>query len=82
MARSTTTVGAGGRIVIPSSFRKRLGIEEGTEVTLVLEANAIRIMTPEQAVERAQQLVKPYARSRRSLSRELIRERRREAKGE
>ena len=74
-----TSVGEGGRVVLPSAYRRALGVRVGDEVVVTLEDDGLRIMTLAKAVERAQALVKRFVKSRRSLSRELLRERRREA---
>lgn len=72
-------MGTGGRIVIPLRYRQRLGIAEGDDVIIVLEDDSLRIMTPDQAVRRAQQVIRRYVLSGRRLSQELIEERRRES---
>jgi bifunctional DNA-binding transcriptional regulator/antitoxin component of YhaV-PrlF toxin-antitoxin module len=77
-----TAVGQGGRVVLPSAFRKALGVDVGDEVILTLEDDGLRITTPAMAVKRSQMLVKRYVKPRRSLSRELLSERRREARGD
>ncbi|MDP2920065.1 MAG: AbrB/MazE/SpoVT family DNA-binding domain-containing protein [Dehalococcoidia bacterium] len=73
-----TTIGEGGRLVIPSAYRKALGLKPGDEVVLVLEEGEIRLISTRQAISRAQSLVRRYAPQSRSLSKELIRERREE----
>lgn len=65
--------------MIPSEFRKQLGLEAGDEVILILEEDGVKIMTSREALIRAQRLVRRYNPSRRRLSRELIKERRRES---
>ncbi len=40
-----TTVGSGGRIVIPAAMRKALGVDAGDEVLLFLEDGEVRIST-------------------------------------
>lgn len=79
MSEYKSKIGRGGRIVIPAPYRQRIGMEVGDEVVLVLEPDAVRILTPRQAVKRAQELVRRYATAGRSLADELIEERRREA---
>ena len=74
-----TKLGTGGRIVIPSYYRKKLGIAVGDEVVMVLEGDSLRIMTPDQAVRRAQQLIRRHVPAGRHLSQELIEERRGES---
>jgi AbrB family looped-hinge helix DNA binding protein len=75
----TVKLGAGGRIVVPANFRKALGIAEGDDVILSLGENGLHLMTVPQSVRRAQQLVKRYVKGKRRLSKELIRDRRKEA---
>lgn len=82
MSRVVTKIGEGGRVVIPSEFRKALGVETGDQVVLVLEEGTVRLLTPKEAIRRAQALVRQYVPEGRSLSDELIAERRREAQRE
>lgn len=78
MKEIKTKFGDGGRIVIPVEYRKALGIKPGDEVILSLEEDGLRILTPQQAVKRAQALVRQYVPETRYLSEELIQERREE----
>ena len=71
----------GGRIVIPVEYRQALGLRIGDEVILRLEDGEVRIFTPQQAIKRAQELVRPYVRQERSLSDELLDERKMEREG-
>jgi hypothetical protein len=48
----------------------------------VLEDEELKILSPRQAINRAQRLVRHYVPKQRDLSGELIRQRRREAKNE
>ncbi|KAF3889122.1 MULTISPECIES: AbrB/MazE/SpoVT family DNA-binding domain-containing protein [Nostocales] len=77
-----TKISEGGRIVIPSEYRKQLGLEVGDEVTIALVNGEVRIFTLEQAIKRAQEIVRRYVPEGRSLSDELIAERRQESGGE
>ncbi len=79
MGAIKTTLGEGGRLVIPAEYRKALGLKPGDKVILVLEEGELKVITLRQAVERAQALVRQYIPEGRSLSQELIRERREEA---
>jgi AbrB family looped-hinge helix DNA binding protein len=72
-------VSADGRIVIPASFRKALGISVGDEVLLRIEADELRISTLKARIERAQRLVRRHVKPGTSLVDELIAERRRAA---
>jgi len=74
-----THLGSNGRIVIPASVRRALGIEEGDELILVVEDGEIRLRTAKEAVRKAQELVRRYSRSEGSLADSLVAERREEA---
>jgi AbrB family looped-hinge helix DNA binding protein len=71
-----------GRVVIPASFRKALGINPGDEVILSLEEDELRITTMKRRIERAQRHVRKYVKPGVSLVDELIAERREAAKRE
>ena len=77
-----TKIAAGGRIVIPADFRRGLGADVGDEVILRLTGREVHILTRSEAIRKAQALVRNAIPSRRSLVKELLRERRREAKRE
>ncbi len=72
------TIGEGGRLVIPVSYRDALGVREGSEVVMSLSDGELRIRTLDEALRRAQMLVRRYVPEERSLADELIAERRRE----
>jgi AbrB family looped-hinge helix DNA binding protein len=74
-----TKIREGGRLVIPSAYRKALGLKPGDEVLLSLEDGEIRVVSTRQAVARAQTLVRHYIPKGRKLSEELIKDRREEA---
>ena len=59
-----------------------MGLHRGDEVILQLEDREVLVLTPRQAIKRAQDLVCRYVPQGRSLSQELIAERRDEAEGE
>ncbi len=81
MQEKVTCIGPNGRIVIPAPFRRALGLEEGDKVVVVLDPRGgIRLLTPKQAILRAQELVRKFVRKGRSLSRELLEERREESR--
>jgi bifunctional DNA-binding transcriptional regulator/antitoxin component of YhaV-PrlF toxin-antitoxin module len=71
-------LGTGGRLVIPGEFRAAMGIAPGDVVIMVLEPDGLRLLTPQQAVARAQALVRRHVASDRRLADELIAERREE----
>jgi bifunctional DNA-binding transcriptional regulator/antitoxin component of YhaV-PrlF toxin-antitoxin module len=68
--------------VIPSSFRKALGIEVGDEVVLRIEDDELRITTQQRRIQRAQRRAKQYLKKGVSLVNELLAERREAAKRE
>jgi len=80
MGKTLTKLGEGGRLVIPSEYRKALGVDTGDELVLILEEGGLRITTPREGIRRAQALVRSYIPEGRRLSDELIEERRRESR--
>jgi AbrB family looped-hinge helix DNA binding protein len=78
MSDTMTKIGEGGRIVIPASYRQALGLNTGDEVVLQLEEREIRILSRRQAIKQVQAAVKRYVPGSRSLSTELLEERRQE----
>jgi AbrB family looped-hinge helix DNA binding protein len=81
-AEARLRVNENGRVVIPASFRKALGINPGDEVILTLEEDELRLTTMKRRIERAQRLVRKYVKPGVSLVDELIAERREAAKRE
>ena len=82
MSDVATKISAGGRIVIPADFRRELGADVGDEVILRLVDGEIHVLTKAQAVRKAQALVRRNVAKDRSLVKELLQERRKEAKRE
>jgi AbrB family looped-hinge helix DNA binding protein len=81
-AETRTRVNENGRVVIPASFRKALGINAGDEVVLRLEDDELRITTMKRRIERAQRRVRKHVKPGTSLVDELIAERREAARNE
>ena len=71
-----------GRLVIPASIRKELGIEVGDVVDLRVEDNELRVSTIKSRIERAQNRLRKYAVPGKLMSDELIADRREEVKRE
>lgn len=69
-------VNENGRVVIPATFRKALGINPGDEVLLRLEDDELRITTQKKRLEKARRLIRKYVKPGESLVDELIAERR------
>ncbi len=82
MSDVSTKIASGGRIVIPAGFRRELGADVGDEVILRLVEGEIHILTRSQAIRKAQALVRNSVPPGRSLVRELLQERRKEARNE
>lgn len=82
MYTTKTSLGKGGRLVIPARYRKALGLREGDEVILRLEGDGLRILTVRHALLSAQKLLRRYVPAGRSLAAELIAHRRQEARRE
>lgn len=72
-------LGRGGRLVVPAEYRKALGLRVGDEVIIQLEGEALRMFAASRAVRYAQEIVRRYVARDRSLTSELIAERREEA---
>ena len=79
MTEVAVRLGSGGRLVIPGGLREAMGLAPGDTVLLVLEPDGLRVLTAEQAVARAQALVRRYLAPGRDLALELIQQRREEA---
>ena len=69
-------VNENGRVVIPASYRKALGIKAGDEVILRMEDDELRITTMKRRIERARRRIRQYVKPGVSLADELIAERR------
>jgi AbrB family looped-hinge helix DNA binding protein len=75
----TTTLAEGGRIVIPASYRKALGVKTGDKIILRLEKGEVHVISRAEARRRAQEYVTSRIPKGVSLVDELIRDRRKEA---
>ena len=80
--RTTIRVADGGRIVIPAKVRDRLGMEIGTDLVLTVEDDHATLMNATSARRRARQRVRGYVPPKVSLSKELMAERKAEARRE
>ena len=78
----TANVNESGRVVIPASYRKMLGLNGGGRVIFIVKGDEVRITTRRQMLEQARRRIRKYAKPGTSLSEELIAERREAAKRE
>ncbi len=74
-----TKIDQNGRIFIPVQYRKAMGLRAGDEIIGSFEDGEVRLATRKQKLLRAQAIVRKYIKTKKSLSAELIKERRREA---
>jgi AbrB family looped-hinge helix DNA binding protein len=85
MDEINTTIDKNGRIVIPASFRRKLGVHPGDQVVLIARDDQVQIVSRkarrDAALERLRNLMAQTAEGR-VLSQELIDERRRESERE
>lgn len=76
MHQIKTKLGEGGQIIIPPEFLQILGLEVGDALIILLDDSEVPIFTPQNDIRMAQELVSEYIPEERSLSDELIAERR------
>ena len=81
MAQARVSIGTNGRLVIPASLRREIGLREGGTLIAETDGRVLRLRPLDDVVRQAQEIVARYAGGR-SLSNELIEERRQEAKRE
>jgi AbrB family looped-hinge helix DNA binding protein len=79
---SRVRINENGRVVIPASFRRALGINSGDTIVLRIENNELKLTTLRQRLAKAQQLLRKHVPASISLVDELIAERREAAKRE
>jgi antitoxin PrlF len=82
MRQVLTKIEEDGKVAIPAEYREALGLTKDSELMMVLENGELRLLTREQAIRKAQGIVRHYVPEGRLLSEELIAERRAEAKRE
>lgn len=80
--QTKTTVGPGGRVVIPAAYRQALGLEEGEDVVMTLEGETLRLESRRARLRRAQERVAPHLKGPQFASDAFLAERRREARRE
>jgi len=73
----------GGKLVIPAAMRRAMGIARGDTVVIELRADGeLRVRPLASAIREAQEIVRRSVARNRSLSDELMRERKQDAAGE
>jgi AbrB family looped-hinge helix DNA binding protein len=82
ISESRVRINENGRVVIPASFRRALGINSGDTIVLRIENNELKLTTLRQRLAKAQQLLRKHVPASTSLVDELIAERREAAKRE
>ena len=80
--RTSVRVTEGGRIIIPAKIRMQCGFEVGSEILMTVDDGHVTLINAQAARRRAQAIVARYIKPGTSLSEELMRERRREARRE
>lgn len=79
MSPRRVTLDRSGRVRIPVSMRRALGWNAGDTVLIQLHEGAVQIVSPREAISRAQAIVRAYVPADVSLVDELLAERRRES---
>lgn len=74
-----TKVGEGGRVVLPASYRKAMGLCVGDDILLEREGDEVRLRSRDGAIREVQRITRQYVPEGVSLVDELIAERRAEA---
>lgn len=80
MNSARARVDSRGRITIPAAIRRALGPKPGTAAALTSDGPERRVVSLAERIRRAQELVRRYVPASRRLSKELISERRGEAR--
>ena len=76
-----TTIGQGGRVVIPALFRDKYGLSEGDSVVMRCDDMGIHIATADLALSTLQNIARKRAKMRKKgVVKSFIAERRAEAK--
>jgi len=82
MAAAKGKIVEGGRVILPASFRKSLGLAKGDTVLMELHGEEVRLRPARSALRRLQEKMRDYAPQSGSVADELIAERRQEAERE
>ena len=72
-------MGTNGRLVVPASLRKEIGLTDGKSVLIETVKGELRVRPMEDVIQHAQQRLRKFIGGKNSLSEELIADRRAEA---
>ena len=78
----TVVLGENGRIVIPSSIRKQLGLKTGDRLTVIGSEHGIRLMSMKMAIDEVRQSILAERGSLKGILEEFVEERHEEARRE
>jgi AbrB family looped-hinge helix DNA binding protein len=79
MESRSTKIVDGGKLIIPASFRRKMGIQIGDTVVMEMVDGELRVRSRDAAIAEIQKLVRGLVPDGVSLSDELIADRRAEA---
>lgn len=82
MSVMVVNIAKNGRMVLPAEARKALGLDDASQLRVEVTDDGIQITTPRQALMRARERIKNLVPSERSLSTEVIDDRREEIEQE
>jgi bifunctional DNA-binding transcriptional regulator/antitoxin component of YhaV-PrlF toxin-antitoxin module len=82
METFTVTMDGSGRVLLPSKLRKQLKLERGSKLIARVEKERLILHTREQALREAQTYFSQFRKKGVLWSKELIKDRRREARRE
>lgn len=77
-----TKIGSDGRIVMPAQCRQALQLLPGDELIIQVHDQEATLFSLKHAVKRAQELVKKHTKGKKSLSKLLIADRRKESEND
>lgn len=80
--RYVVPVAENGRMNLPAELRRALGMKGGETITIEQTEDGIEIVSKAQRLARAREIARPYLQPGRSMSEELVRERRAEVEKE
>lgn len=67
---------SGGRLIVPAEFRRLMGLSDGDTVVMEIEGDELHVRPLRAALRRIQERLKPYVIEGKSISDELIADRR------